>query len=582
MKGFALLKPYFRERRGIILAGLVCLLGVDVLQLLIPRVIKRVVDDITAFRIEPSALLGYSFTIAGIAAGMGVFRYLWRRCLLGTSRRVEEGLRNRLFNHLQGLSAPYFDRTKTGDLMAHATNDIQQVRMATGMGLVALNDAVFLGLAAVGFMAYISPTLTFYVLLPMPCIVLGTLFFTRRLHSRYQEVQHSFSEMTEVVRERFAGIRLIKAYNLQEEEARKVDRASSDYIERNMHLVRTTGAFFPMMLFFTNLSMAIVLYLGGVQTIAAQITAGDFVAFVSYLGLLTWPMMAMGWVINLIQRGRASLDRIGKILATPPEIGEAAQPRALPDGPLSVELRSVSFAYPESSGYALRGVSLRIEAGGSLGIVGPPGSGKSTLLHLIPRLYDPTEGSVLLGGTDAREASLQQLRSLVANVPQEPFLFSGTIRDNITFGDGDVDEDRLQEAARKAELWETVQALHDRFETVVGEKGVILSGGQKQRVALARAFLHSAPILLLDDPISQVDSQTGDSIMDNLWRETGGRTTAIVSHRLSALRFADQILVLDQGGIAERGTHEELLELGGYYAETWHLQQMEAELDAAR
>jgi ATP-binding cassette subfamily B protein len=582
MKGFALLKPYFRERRGIIVTGLACLIGVDILQLLIPRVIKRAVDDITAFRIEPSALLTYSVTIAGIAVGMGIFRYLWRRCLLGTSRRVEEGLRNRLFAHVQGLSAPYFDRTETGDLMAHATNDIQQIRMATGMGLVAVNDAVFLGLAAIGFMAYISPELTLYVLLPMPCIVLGTLFFTRRLHRRYQEVQRSFSEMTEVVRERLAGIRLIKAYNLQEKEARRVDEASSDYIERNMHLVRTTGAFFPMMLFFTNLSMAIVIYWGGVQTITARITAGDFVAFVNYLGLLTWPMMAMGWVINLIQRGRASLDRIGAILATRPEIAEPGRPHSLPEAAPGIEFRAVSFAYPEAQGYALRNVGFRAEPGELIGIVGPPGSGKSTMLHLVPRLYDPSEGAVLLGGTDLREASLETLRRLVVNVPQEPFLFSGTIRDNLTFGDEDLGEDRLREAARKAQLWETVQSLHDGFDTVVGEKGVILSGGQKQRVALGRAFLRSGSVFLLDDPISQVDSQTGGAILESLRREAAERTTFLVSHRLSAVRYADRILVLDDGAIAEQGTHEELLRQGGYYAETWHLQQMEEELDAFR
>ncbi|MEF8824531.1 MAG: ABC transporter ATP-binding protein [Desulfohalobiaceae bacterium] len=580
MNGLSLLKPYFREHKAVLLIGLASLIVVDVLQLLIPRVIKLAVDDITAFRIEPSKLVTYALYIVGIALGMGLFRYLWRRCLLGTSRRVEEGLRNRLHSHIQSLSAPYFDRTETGDLMAHATNDIQQVRQATGMGLVALNDAIFLGLAAAGFMAWISPKLTLFVILPMPGIVVGTMFFTRRLHSRYQEVQRSFSGLTEVVRERFAGMRIIKAYNLQEDEAERVEDASGDYFRRNMHLVRTTGAFFPMMLFFTNLSMAIVLYAGGRQTVTGAITAGDFVAFVNYLGLLTWPMMAMGWVINLIQRGRASLDRIGNILATPLDIRSPPEPRRLPETTPGIELRSVSFAYPGASDHALRDVSFTLPPGGSLGVVGPPGSGKSTLLNLVPRLYDPDSGEVRIGGLDAREADLGQLRRVITGIPQDPFLFSGTIRENITFDDESVGEERLEEAVRKAQLWETVQSLHHGLDSLVGERGVILSGGQKQRVALARAFLHGGSVFLLDDPLSQVDSQTGAALMDTLWREARERTFVIVSHRLAAVRSADHILVLDQGSVTEEGTHDELLRLGGYYARTWHLQQLEEEIHA--
>jgi len=580
MNGFSLLKPYFREHKAILLIGLASLIVVDVLQLLIPRVIKLVVDDITAFRIEPSALVVYALYIVGIALGMGLFRYLWRRCLLGTSRRVEEGLRNRLHSHIQSLSAPYFDRTETGDLMAHATNDIQQVRQATGMGLVALNDAVFLGLAAAGFMAWISPKLTLFVILPMPGIVVGTMFFTRRLHSRYQEVQRSFSGLTEVVRERFAGMRIIKAYNLQEDETERVEDASSDYFRRNMHLVRTTGAFFPMMLFFTNLSMAIVLYAGGRQTVTGAITAGDFVAFVNYLGLLTWPMMAMGWVINLIQRGRASLDRIGNILATPLDIRSPREPQRLSEETPGIEFRSVSFAYPRASDHALRDISFTLPPGGSLGVVGPPGSGKSTLLNLVPRLYDPDSGEVRIGGLDAREADLGQLRRVITGIPQDPFLFSGTIRENITFGDESIGEDILEEAVRKAQLWETVLSLQQGLDSLVGERGVILSGGQKQRVALARAFLHGGSVFLLDDPLSQVDSQTGAALMDTLWREARERTFVIVSHRLAAVRSADHVLVLDQGSVAEEGTHDELLRLGGYYARTWHLQQLEEEIHA--
>ena len=323
MSSLRLITPYFAENRVRILIGLLSLIVVDVLQLVIPRVIKWAVDDLTAMRAEAGQMLLYAVYICVMAALVGVFRYVWRLCLLGASRRVEQGLRDRLFSHLQTLPAAYFDRTRTGDLMAHATNDIQQIRMATGMGLVALNDAVVMGAAAIAFMAYIDPALTGVVLIPMPLIALGTRFFSRKMHRRYQTVQASFSDLTEIIRERFAGIRLIKAHHREAVEAARVEAASRAYVNENLRLVRITGAFFPMMLLFTNLSMALVLLVGGRQTILFAITPGDFVAFISYLGLLTWPMMALGWVTNLIQRGRASLERVDAILATTPDIRTA-------------------------------------------------------------------------------------------------------------------------------------------------------------------------------------------------------------------------------------------------------------------
>jgi ATP-binding cassette subfamily B multidrug efflux pump len=316
MKSLYLLKPYFLENWFLIFWGLCCLIGVDFLQLFIPRVIKWAVDDLTAFRIDSIKLMYYAFDVLGIALVMGLCRYGWRRCLIGTSRRIEEGLRNTLLAHLQVLSASYFDSVKTGDLMAHATNDIQNIRMAVGMGIVALTDAVVLGTAAVGFMAYINIRLTIFALIPMPVIALGTWFFSKKMHRLYQEVQAAFSDLTEAARERFAGIRIIKAFNRQKDSTFRLKAISKDYVNRNIKLVKITGAFFPMMIFFTHLSLVIVLFLGGRQTISGIITAGDFVAFISYIGLLAWPMMAMGWVTNLIQRGAASLDRINKILMT--------------------------------------------------------------------------------------------------------------------------------------------------------------------------------------------------------------------------------------------------------------------------
>ena len=581
----SLIKPYFVENRAKIIVGLLSLITVDVLQLIIPRIIKRAVDDLTIFEIDVWRLLSYGLTMAAIALVIGIFRYIWRRCLLGTSRRAEEGLRNTLFNHLQTLSAAYFSEVKTGDLMAHATNDIQQIRMAAGMGMVALNDAIVLGLAAIGFMAYINIQLTAFVLIPMPLIVISTRFFSKKMHRRYQAVQAAFSELTEVIRERFVGIRIIKAHHRKTEEARRVETVSRDYINKNISLVKIIGSFFPMMLLFTNLSLAIVLYLGGRQTILQTITPGDFVAFISYLGLLTWPMMALGWVTNLIQRGRASLDRIHKILQTVPEIHDRQGARNLREVDGRIDFKKVSFSYGSLADGApvatLSQINLSINPGQALGIVGPPGSGKTTLISLIPRLYDYQQGEILLDGNDIRALKISDLRSHIAFMPQEPFLFAGTIRDNITFGSRDISEKRLEKAVQAAALFETINNFSKGYETVVGEKGIILSGGQKQRIALARCLLKDSPILILDDPISQVDLETGTAIIDSIRKTAGLKTIVIVSHRLSAVNFADRIIVLDQGRIVESGSHRQLMESNNYYARTFRLQQIEEELDEA-
>lgn len=584
MKSTTLIKPYFWENRYRILIGLASLIIVDLLQLFIPRIIKWAVDDLTALQIDLTKLLVYASYMIVIALFIGVFRYVWRRCLLGTSRRIEEGLRNRLFAHVQTLSASYFDHMKTGDLMAHATNDIQQIRMAAGMGMVALNDAVVLGAAAIGFMLYINVRLTLFVLIPMPLIVLGARFFSKKMHRRYQAVQAAFSDLTEVVRERFAGIRIIKAHNRQKEEAAKVLSASRTYIDRNIRLVKIIGAFFPMMLLFSNLSLAIVLYLGGRQAIMLTITPGDFVAFISYLGLLTWPMMAMGWVTNLIQRGRASLDRIDRILQTPPAIKDNRGALAIAHTSGGIVFEDVSFTYQPNGGsnnpMILSEIGLFAEPGKILGIVGPPGSGKTTLLSLIPRIYDATAGRVLLDGKNIRDLKVDDLRSHIAFMPQEPFLFAGTIRDNITFGDSSMTDERMRQASKEAALLDTIMSFPKGFETIVGEKGIILSGGQKQRIALARCLLRDSDILILDDPISQVDLETGTDIINTIKQMAGSRTIVIVSHRISAVRFADRIITLEHGRIVESGNHEDLLEANQYYAKTFRLQEMEEELYA--
>jgi ATP-binding cassette subfamily B protein len=467
--------------------------------------------------------------------------------------------------------------------MAHATNDIQQIRMATGMGMVALNDAIVLGAAAIGFMLYINVTLTLFVLIPMPLITISTLFFSKKMHHRYQAVQAAFSDLTEVIRERFAGIRIIKAHNRKEKEAARVKAVSKEYIKENLGLVKIVGLFFPMMLLVTNLSLAIVLYLGGRQTIALTISPGDFVAFISYLGILTWPMMALGWVTNLIQRGRASLDRINRILETHPEITNRSDAVALDQIQGGIVFEDVDFAYNHNGGStaALSGIRLKVAPGKILGIVGPPGSGKTTLLSLIPRLYDVSCGGVFLDGKDVRSLQIDSLRSKIAYMPQEPFLFAGTIRENLTFGNPLIKETQLKTITQKAALYDTIRSFPNGFETIVGEKGVILSGGQKQRVALARCLLREGGVLVLDDPISQVDLETGTAIIDMIKAMIGDKTIIIVSHRISAVSFADQIIALEKGRIIERGTHRELIVTNQYYAKTFQLQEIEEGINAS-
>jgi ATP-binding cassette subfamily B multidrug efflux pump len=580
MKSYRLVKPYFVEKRLIIALGLFSLLLVDMLQLFIPRIIKWAVDDLATCCTTTTSLLRYALYIVGLALLIGIFRFIWRRCLIGTSRRVEEGIRNRLFWHIQTLSAAYFDRTKTGDLMAHATNDVLNVRMAVGMGMVALTDAVVLGLAAIGFMLYINVTLTVFALVPMPIIAVLARVLSRRMHYLYKEVQASFAEMTEVVRERFAGIRVVKAYNRELVEAKALSKISRDYLGKNLRLVRVTGGFFPGMMFFSNISLALVLYLGGRQTIGFTITPGDFVAFISYIGLLTWPMMAMGWVINLIQRGAASLDRINVILETRPEIESPKEPSPIRTIEGDIVFDRVGFRYRPDQAPVLSQISFSMTSGRTLGVVGSTGSGKTTLCHLTARLLDATEGAVLIDKVNIRQIPLETLRAHMVVVPQDAFLFSGTIRDNLCFGKANASDDEIAQAARAAHLYETVMRFPHQFDTLIGEKGVTLSGGQKQRLALARALLIAAPILVLDDPMSQVDTETAAAILESIQDHSFARTSVIISHRLSHVRHADLIIVLDGGRIMQSGTHDELIAVEGYYNRMYRWQEIEEKYNA--
>ncbi|NWG03023.1 MAG: ABC transporter ATP-binding protein [Syntrophaceae bacterium] len=578
MRSFKTLKMDFIENRWRILVGLTALLIVDVLQLFIPRVIKYVIDDLTLGIATPSRLIFYGVEVLLLALGIGCFRYVWRYFLLGAARRIEKTLRDRLFVHLQTLSPSYFSHTKVGDLMAHATNDIEAVRMSLSLGIVFLVDTIILGVMTIFFMIYIHPQLTLYAILPMPLITMITLLFSRAIHRRFEILQKSFASLTERVREAIAGIRVIKAYVLEEREKEKLSQLSREYIQKNLNVTKVWGMFFPIILFFSNLSMAIVLYLGGKLTIFQSISTGDFVAFMSYLGLLAWPMMALGWAINVIQRGSASMTRINRILTEVPEIFDS--PQILPLNSLEgrIEVRNLTFSPGNGGNPLLQDIHLTVEKGEGIVMVGRTGSGKTTFCNLVARILEPPQGHLFFDGIEAHQIPLEVLRKSVGYVPQETFLFSDTIRENIAFGKRDATDQEIEEAARLAQIYDEVMEFPEGMNTMIGEKGITLSGGQRQRIAIARAILMNSPIFILDDALSSVDIQTEEKILEGLARFLQGKTSILITHRIAPLRRADRIIVLEEGRVVEEGNHHTLLSKGGVYTQLYWQRQLEEEL----
>jgi ATP-binding cassette subfamily B protein len=578
MKAFKTFKNDFIANRSQILIGLTALFIVDVLQLFIPRVIKYAIDDLTLGILSPFRLLLYGLEVLLLALGIGGFRYVWRYFLLGAARRIEKALRDRFFNHLQTLSPSYFSHTKMGDLMAHAINDIDAVRMSLSLGVVFLMDTIILGVLTIFFMIYIHPTLTLFAILPMPLITLITLLFSRSIHHRFEILQKTFASLTERVREAIAGIRVIKAYVLEEREREKLSHLSQDYIRKNLSVTKVWGMFFPIILFFSNLSMAIVLYLGGRLTIFQSISTGDFVAFMSYLGLLAWPMMALGWAINVIQRGSASMDRLNRIFEETPEIFDSSD--AIRLGPLKgrIEMRGLSFSSRNGGNPLLQNIHLTVNEGERVVIVGRTGSGKTLLCNLVTRILEPPKGYLFFDGIEIHEIPLEVLRKSVGYVPQDTFLFSDTIRENIAFGKNNATDKEIEEAARLAQIYDEMMEFPEGPNTVVGEKGITLSGGQRQRISIARAILMNPPIFILDDALSSVDIQTEEWILEGLEKFLQGKTSILITHRIAPLRRADRIIVLEEGRVAEVGDHQTLLSRGGIYAELYWQRQLEEEL----
>jgi ATP-binding cassette subfamily B multidrug efflux pump len=568
------LQTWLWRYRGRILVGFVSLLIVNGATILVPLIIREAIDRLTR---GEGGLLQSGLMITGLAVVVMVFRFLWRYFFIGAARRIERAIRAKLYSHLLGLSASFYNETKTGDLMAHATNDIEAVARACGFGIITIADPLFMIPVSVAIMSSIDPRLTLYAILPLPILALFMVWFGAVIHRRFEAVQEAFSTLMEKVRETVSGIRVVKSF--VQEPGTEIDFSTTNQlqVDRNMALVRIHGLFHPLIELLSGASLAIILWIGGIGVVRASISLGDFVAFTQYLSMLIWPMIAMGWAVNLIQRGRASLGRINRLLAETPEIVEPAKPRSLRG--TRIEIRDLTFAYPSGNGRvaspALSDVQLTVEEGMTLGVVGLTGAGKSTLAHLIPRVFDPPVGTICIGGIDIRDVALDELRRSIGFVPQDPFLFSATLAENIAFGAPEAAREEIEEAATLAGIHEEILEFPQGYETTVGERGISLSGGQKQRVAIARALLLKPRIVIFDDPLSAVDAEREEYILGKLREFFHGRTSILIAHRISAVMHADQTIVIDKGRIVERGTHDELIAGGGIYDRIWRLQQAE-------
>lgn len=584
--------------RRLIGPGLLCALVSALFALVVPSLIREAVDAVPrmvalhgSVRGTPAeavlyadfrwALVALGGLVLGLSALSGLFMFLMRRLVVVASRHIEYDLRNRLYAHLQTLSGGFYAATPTGDVMTRATSDIERVRQYVGPALMYLARSLAAILTALAVMIAISPTLTFWALLPMPVLTVAVFFVARLMHVRTDRRQRAYSALTSRVQEALAGIRVVKAYAQEETWARRIDDTSGGYRARSLDLARVDALFRPVLMVLIGASTVIVVGVGGQLVVQGQLTLGNIAEFLVYVTILTWPVASFGWVVSMIQQASASMARLNEVFDTRPDVadGPGTDPAITAlEGRITFE--DVRFRFAPDSRDVLRGVSLDVPAGSSLGVVGRTGAGKSTLLKLIPRLMDATAGAVRIDGHDVREIPLRVLRGAVGVVPQEVFLFSDSVENNIAFGAPEAPEEDIRQAALEADLLANVEAFPDGFRTRVGERGVTLSGGQKQRTAIARALLRRPPVLLFDDALSAVDTRTEATILENLRAQFGQRTVVVVSHRVSAVQDADQIVVLDDGAVVERGTHADLVALGGRYAGLVRAQQLEAEIDA--
>ncbi|MGQ9616357.1 MAG: ABC transporter ATP-binding protein [Spirochaetota bacterium] len=580
-EAFTFILSYVKRHIFGVTGGVLVLMGVDLIQLIIPRIIQRTIDRLGASTFSGEVILNNTIMILLLASGMVVLRFLWRVLIMGTSRKIEREVREDMFGHLQSMDFSYFNRTQTGHLMALMINDVEAIRMATGPSFLALTDAIFMGTLSLVFLFSISARLTLFSIIPIPFIVFMILRYGPMIQSRFKAVQESFSAISSHAQEAYSGIRVVKGFAQESYEIGEFEKKCDEYVTKNLHLIRIWGFFFPAIALFANLSMAVLYLVGGRAVILRSISFGEFISFSMYLELLIWPVMAIGWVITLFQRGIASSRRILELMHARPAIEDGSWVKSSIvrlEG--NIMVRNLTFTYPGVSKPVLKNIDINLPMGSSLGIMGRPGSGKSTLISLFFRLFPFERGNILIDGTDVQDIPLSILRRSIGYVPQEPFLFSDTIANNIAFGleEGSYTLEDVVRYAEIVNLYDEVMAFEERFDTIVGERGVTLSGGQKQRIAIARALMIKPDILVLDDAFSSVDASTEKIVLRNIQREMEGKTIILVSHRVSTVEFCDTIIVLDDGKIIEKGTHSQLIEAGGYYSMMYRLQQLEEKI----
>ncbi|MDD3578429.1 MAG: ABC transporter ATP-binding protein [Candidatus Cloacimonetes bacterium] len=579
MRTFDAILPYLKKSYAQIGGGIAMLILVDVVQLAMPKVMQFAIDSIQNRTIDERGLVWVGLLICALAIAVMVLRFFWRILIIGNSHRIEKSLRQDFYNHLLKLSQNYFNHSKTGDLMAYATNDLNAVRMLFGMGLIAAMDIVFMTIASFSFMISIDFRLTLLAIIPMPILSITIAYFGKKMHKRFALVQASFASMSGKIQESISGIRIVKAFNQEQAELKKVDEVSLDFVNQNISMAKIAGFFHPFQGFVIACSMIITLYFGGRSAIRGDITIGGFIAFFQYLGMLVWPMIAIGWIVDMYQRGTASLNRLNEIFAIKPEIDDSQANPEITGLSGKITVKDLRFRYADDLPIIFKDISLNVEAGETLAIVGPTGCGKTSLIELLVRIYNPPPNSIYIDDHELYRIPLEVLRRDLVLVPQDIFLFSDTIANNIRLGNPIASLEEVYEAARIASVYEEIMDFDHQFETIVGERGITLSGGQKQRVAISRALLTDPQVLILDDALSAVDTKTERQILERLIEARRGKTTIIIAHRISSIQHSDKIIVLTDAVIKERGNHSSLLRAGGIYHDLFEKQRIRAKLE---